>query len=192
MMIPDEYLKQYASLHKPIHDEELSSYSQSLYGDIAYDIVYGHRVKIDAKNVIMNNEHQYRSRTKTKELLVEKVSALLASGKAYQSFEDIYSEVSSMLVEGRHLTHLMAYDISLRIGARAKAKARDGILPNDFVYLHAGALDGAKKLKEHLYPNLPIQTPRIETAKIKEVVKEFGDYTAYDIEHFLCVYHKQL
>lgn len=34
MMIPDEYLKQYASLHKPIHDEELSSYSQSLYGDI--------------------------------------------------------------------------------------------------------------------------------------------------------------
>lgn len=93
-----------------------------------------------------------------------------------------------MLVEGRHLTHLMAYDISLRIGARA----RDGILPNDFVYLHAGALDGAKKLKEHLYPNLPIQTLRIETAKIKEIVKEFGDYTAYDIEHFLCVYHNCL
>lgn len=186
MMIPDEYLKQYASLHKPIHDEELSSYSQSLYGDIAYDIVYGHRVKIDAKNVIMNNEHQYRSRTKTKELLVEKVSALLVSGKEFKSFEDIYSEVSSMFVEGRPLSHLMAYDISLRIGAR------DGILPNDFVYLHAGALDGAKKLKEHLYPNFPIQTPRIETAKIKEVVKEFEDYTAYDIEHFLCVYHKQL
>lgn len=190
MIIPDEYLKQYASLHKPIHDEELSSYSQSLFGDIAYDIVYGHRVKIDTKKVIKNNEHQYRSRTKTKELLAEKVSALLASGKAYQSFEDIYSEVSSMLVEERHLTHLMAYDISLRIGARARA--RDGILPNDFVYLHAGALDGAKKLKEHLYPNFPIQTPRIETAKIKEIVKELGDYTACDIEHFLCVYHKQL
>ena len=187
MIIPDKYIEQYASFHRGLHDKELSSYNECKFGNIARDIVYGHRVKIGAHtSIVPNNEHQYRSRKKTKELLVEKVSTLLAHEKEYKSFEDIYSEVSSILVEGRHPTHLMAYDISLRIGAR------NGISPDEFVYLHAGTLDGAKKLKEKYYPEFPIQTPRIETSKIKEVVAEFKDFTAHDIEHFLCVYHKEL
>lgn len=186
MIIPSEYLEQYANFHKGIHDKELSSYKVSLISNIAYDIVHGHRVVGKNHRVLMNNEHQYRSRKNTKKLLVEKVSALLDSGKKYTSFEDIYSDVSSMIVRGRPLTHLMAYDISLRIGARID------VFPHEFVYLHAGALDGAKKLKDKYYPELPIRTPRIESAKIKEVVTEFKEFSAYDIEHFLCVFHHNL
>lgn len=186
MMMLNEYLKQYTRQYKPIHDDELASYKEPLEGDLAHDIVFGHRLKGINREVLMNNEHQYRSRKNTKKLLVEKVSALLDSGKKYTSFEDIYSDVSSMIVRGRPLTHLMAYDISLRIGARID------VFPHEFVYLHAGPLDGAKKLKEKYHPEFPIQTPRIETARIKEVVKEFEDFTAYDIEHFLCVFHNYL
>lgn len=187
-MITADKLNEYAIWHKPIHDFELNSYKITSEREIAHAIVYGHRVKVidGTYNVTENNKHQCRSRKETKKLLVEIVSELLASGKKYISFEDIYSEVSLINVFGRHLTHLMAYDISLRIGSR------NNILPHDFVYLHAGPLNGAKKLKEKYYPDLLIQPPRVETAKIKEVIPEFGDFTAYDIEHFLCIYHSTL
>ena len=80
-MMPDEYLKQYTRQYKPIHDDELASYKEPLEGDLAHDIVFGHRLKGINREVLMNNEHQYRSRKNTKKLLVEKVSALLDSGK---------------------------------------------------------------------------------------------------------------
>ena len=83
------------------------------------------------------------------------------------------------------MTNLLHYDIALRIGAA------NGIFPKDYVYLHAGALKGANALKG-CYPQLKVETPRVALSDIVNVVPELQGFTAYDVEHFLCVNHKRL
>lgn len=99
------------------------------------------------------------------------------------TFEELYTEVGKVL---GHMTDLLYYDVTLRIGAVY------GIFPKDNVYLHAGALDGANALKQNLYPQLKGKTPRVKLSEIVGVVPELQGFTAYDIEHFLCVNHKKL
>lgn len=87
--------------------------------------------------VILNNEHQYRTRKETKARLIRTLDMTRLQITPSMSFEQLYDEVGRAL--GR-MTDLLHYDITLRIGAA------NGIRPKDFVYLHSGALKGAKAL----------------------------------------------
>ena len=98
------------------------------------------------------------------------------------TFEKLYAEVGRAL---GHITDLLHYDITLRIGAV------NGILPKDFVYLHAGVLEGSNALKR-CYPQLKVGTPRVKLSDIVDVVPALQGFTAYDVEHFLCVNHRRL
>ena len=98
------------------------------------------------------------------------------------TFEELYAEVGKVL---GHMKDLLHYDITLHIGAV------NDILPKDYVYLHAGALKGANALKR-CYPQLKVETPRVKLSDIVDVVSELQGFTAYDVEHFLCVNHEKL
>ena len=185
-------IHEYIELHKPVRDFELEGYAkeQSRYGKAVY--VRGLRVRdLDGRKitcveqmkrgmkVLLNNEHQYRTRKETKVILAQALEDQCLQIIPTMTFEELYTEVGRLL---GHMTDLLHYDITLRIGAV------NDILPKDFVYLHAGALKGAKALKR-CYPQLKVETPRVKHSDIVNVVPELQGFTAYDVEHFLCVYH---
>lgn len=88
--------------------------------------------------VFLNNEHQYRTRKVTKVRLAHALEELRLQIYPSMTFEELYTEVGKVL---GHMTDLLHYDVTLRIGAVY------GIFPKDNVYLHAGALEGANALK---------------------------------------------
>lgn len=195
-MIRQQLLREYTNLHKPIHDFELDGYARevSRYGNAAF--VRGLRVRElngrvittveqmqQVMKVILDNEHQYRTRRETKDELVRVLESSHLQVNPSMTFEELYAEVGRVLGP---MTDLLHYDITLRIGAV------NGILPKDYVYLHAGALKGANALKLHHYPQLKIETPCVRLSDFVDEVKELQGFTAYDIEHFLCVYHRRL
>ena len=186
-------IQEYTVLHKPVRDFEFKGYAkeQSRYGMAVY--VCGLRVRdLDGRKitsveqmkkgmkVFLNNEHQYRTRKVTKVRLAKALEDQCLQITPSMTFEELYTEVGKVL---GLITDLLHYDITLRIGAVY------GIFPEDLVYLHAGALDGAKALKQHLYSQLKVETPNVKLSDIVNAVPELQGFTAYDIEHFLCVNH---
>lgn len=189
-------IQEYTELHKPVRDYELKGYASELskYGMAVY--VRGLRVrnlhgrKITSveqmkrgMKVFLNNEHQYRTCKETKVRLAQTLEDLRLQINSSMTFEKLYEEVENELGS---MTDLLHYDVTLRIGAVY------GIFPKDFVYLHAGALDGAKALKQQLYPQLKVDTPRVKLSDIVDAIPELQGFTAYDVEHLLCVYHEKL
>ena len=132
--------------------------------------------------VFLNNEHQYRTRKVTKVRLAHALEELRLQIYPSMTFEELYTEVGKVL---GHMTDLLHYDVTLRIGAV------NGIFPKDNVYLHAGALEGANALKR-CYPQLKVDTPRVKLSEIVDAIPELQGFTAYDVEHFLCVNHERL
>ena len=195
MVTLQHLIQEYTELHKPVRDFELEGYDKELskYGMAVY--VCGLRVRdLDGRKitsveqmkkgmkVLLNNEHQYRTRKETKVILVQALDDHRLQITPSLNFEDLYAEVGKVL---GHMTDLLHYDITLRIGAV------NGIFPKDFVYLHAGVQEGANALKR-CYPQLKVDTPRVKLSDIVDVIPELQRFTAYDVEHFLCVNHRRL
>ena len=195
MVTLQHLIQEYTELHKPVRDFELEGYAkeQSRYGKAVY--VRGLRVReLDGRKittveqmkkgmkVLLNNEHQYRTRKVTKDRLAHALEELRVQIYPSMTFEELYTEVGKLL---GHMTDLLHHDIALRIGAV------NGILPKDFVYLHAGVLEGANALKR-CYPQLKVDTPRVKLSDIVYLIPELQGFTAYDVEHFLCVNHEKI
>ena len=195
MVTLQHLIHEYTELRKPVRDFELEGYAKELskYGMAVY--VCGLRVrdlfgrKITSveqmkrgMKVLLNNEHQYRTRKETKVILAQALDDHRLQITPSLNFEDLYAEVGKVL---GHMTDLLHYDITLRIGAV------NGILPKDYVYLHAGVQEGANALKR-CYPQLKVDTPRVKLSDIVDVIPELQGFTAYDVEHFLCVNHRRL
>ena len=174
-MTLQQLIQEYTNLRKPIRDFELKGYANELskYGMAVY--IRGLRVRdLDGlkitsveqmkkgMKVFLNNEHQYRTRKVTKGRLAHALEELRLQIYPSMTFEDLYIEVGKAL---GHMTDLLHYDIALRIGAV------NGILPKDFVYLHAGVLEGANALKR-CYPQLKVDTPRVKLSDIENVIPE--------------------
>lgn len=194
-MIRQQLIQEYIVLHKPIHDFELDGNANELsrYGNAVF--VRGLRVRdlsgreitsVDqmekGMKVILNNEHQYRTRKETKDRLIRTLDESQLRITPSMTFEDLYKEVGRVLGQ---MTDLLHYDIALRIGAA------NGIRPKDYVYLHAGALKGANALQQN-YPQLKVETPCVKRSEFVGVAKDLQGFTAYDVEHFLCVNHRRL
>ena len=193
MVMLQHLIHEYTELQKPVRDFELEGYAKELskYGMAVY--VCGLRVRdLDGRKitsveqmkrgmkVLLDNEHQYRTRKETKVILAQALEDQCLQIIPTMTFEELYAEVGHAL---GHMTDLLHYDITLRIGAV------NDILPKDYVYLHAGALKGANALKRHHYPQLKVNTPRVKLSDIVDAIPELQGFTAYDVEHFLCVYH---
>lgn len=195
MVTLQHLIQEYTELRKPVRDFELEGYAKELsrYGKAVY--VRGLRVReLDGRKItsveqmkrgmkaLLNNEHQYRTRKETKVRLAQVLEDHRLQITPSMTFEELYTEVEKVL---GHMTDLLHYDIALRIGAA------NGIFPKDYVYLHAGVLKGANALKR-CYPQLKVETSRVRLSDIVDVVPELQGFTAYDVEHFLCVYHRRL
>lgn len=194
-MIHQQLIQEYIDLHKPIHDFELDGYAQELprYGNAVFvrglrtRDLYGRVISSveqmqKGMKVFLNNEHQYRTRKEKKDRLIQKLDAVHLQITPSLTFEELYKEVGRVLGP---MTDLLHYDITLRIGAV------NGIRPKDCVYLHAGALRGANALQQH-YPQLKVETPCVRLSEFVGVATELQGFTAYDVEHFLCVNHMRL
>lgn len=194
-MIRQQLIQEYTDLHKPIHDFELDGYARELarYGNAVF--VRGLRIRDFAgreltsveqmekgMKVILNNEHQYRTRKETKERLIRTLDESHLQITPSMTFEELYAEMGRVLGP---MTDLLYYDITLRVGAV------NGIRPKDYAYLHAGALKGATALKRH-YPQLKVDTPCVKLSEFMGVAMELQGFTAYDVEHFLCINHRRL
>lgn len=186
------FIDRYNDIDKRVHDFELDNYAKMQSSEGNKVFVHGLRVR-DSRGctirekrqldngmiVLVNNEHQYRTRKETKDRLVRTLDITRLQIAPSMSFEQLYDEVERAL--GR-MTDLLHYDITLRIGAA------NGIRPKDFVYLHAGALKGAKALiGQH-----KVETPKVKLSDFVSVMRDLQGFTAYDVEHFLCVFHKKL
>lgn len=194
-MILQQLIQEYTVLHKPIHDFELDDYAKELsrYGNAVFvrglrtRDQYGRKITLvdqmeKGMKVILNNEHQYRTRKETKDRLIRTLDGSHLRIAPSMTFEELYGDVGRVLGP---ITDLLHYDIALRIGAA------NGIRPKDYVYLHAGALKGAYALKQH-YPQLKVDTPCVKLSGFVGIATELQGFTAYDVEHFLCVNHRRL
>ena len=195
MVTLQHLIQEYTELHKPFRDFEMKGYAneQSRYGMAVFvrglrvRDLYGRKITSVEQmkrgmKVFLNNEHQYRTRKVTKDRLAHVLEELRLQIYPSMTFEELYTEVGKVL---GHMTDLLHYDVTLRIGAVY------GIFPKDNVYLHAGALEGANALKRY-YPQLKVDTPRVKLSDIVDVIPELQGFTAYDVEHFLCVNHEKL
>lgn len=190
-MIPQRLIDEYNVLYRPIHDFELSQYDKKKLDEC----VRGFRVKDFQGRIITsvsqlkkgmiavpNNEHQFRTPVATKTQLENKLRLNGLNIYANVTFEELYEDLGKLLGP---MTDLLHYDIALRIGAAY------GIKPKDWIYLHAGALKGAFAVKKHYHQDLDIKTT-IDFSSFVNVVPELSKFTAFDIEHFFCIYKSQL
>lgn len=194
-MIRQQLIQEYTDLHKPIHDFELDGYARELsrYGNAVFvrglrtRDLYGRKITSveqmqKGMKVFLNNEHQYRTRKETKDRLILALDSSHLQITPFMTFEELYAEMGRVIGP---MTNLLHYDITLRIGAV------NGIHPKDYVYLHAGALKGAIALRQH-YPQLKVETPCVKLSEFVGIASELQGFTAYDVEHFLCVNHRRL
>lgn len=106
--------------------------------------------------------------------------------KSYNDFEQLYADVNSFKKSG--LGDLFIYDATLRIGFAKQ------IFPSKYVYLHSGALEGAKILAKRGFLNLRRHTSapawkvygyhRIPTTEFSNILPGMN---SIDIENFLCI-----
>lgn len=189
-------IHEYTELRKPIRDFELKGYAKELskYGMAVY--VCGLRVRdLDGRKITSveqmkkGDEGLSQQRTsvshthkETKDRLAHALEELRLQIYSSMTFEELYTQVGKVL---GHMTDLLHNDVTLRTGAV------NGIFPKDNVYLHAGALEGANALKR-CYPQLKVDTPRVKLSDIVDAIPELQGFTAYDVEHFLCMNHDKL
>ena len=119
-------------------------------------------------------------RRMTEETIVKTIKALKKSNlhkKSFKDFDALYDSVNKTIREVDGIGQLAVYDISVRIG---KKLLNPSIEPEKYVYLHLGALEGAKKLfgsSVKIEPRMPIT----------DFPKELQEMGSYHIENFLCV-----
>lgn len=111
-------------------------------------------------------------------------------------FEKLYNIVESQNIS--YIGPLTRYDIAMRIGYLKQTK----VLPEKLVYLHAGALKGAKALYQlGLIEQRPSRTMKVSDFNCLEGLKELNreehgipNFSTYAmiVEDFLCVKHEEL
>lgn len=119
----------------------------------------------------------------------------LLTNTGIKNFEDLYDEVDKLLLQKpkvKGIGRLTAYDIALRIGYIR----HNQILPEDKIYLFAGANVGANKLfssNPSLFA-LPASTSRITEGRYDMTIfnSPLREMPSYCLEDMLCVYHSLL
>ena len=134
MVTLQHLIQEYTELRKPVGDFELNGYVKELsrYGKAVY--VRGLRVRdLDGckitsveqmkkgMKVLLNNEHQYRTRKETKVFLVQALEDQRLQITPSMTFEELYAELGHLL---GHMTDLLHYDIALRIGVQFMASSQ--------------------------------------------------------------------
>lgn len=124
------------------------------------------------------NPHQYRIPEDTIEKAEAELSTLF-EGKKFGNFEELMNVVDSVEVDG--FGNLCRYDFALRYGYPK------GVRPVEYVYLQAGAMDGAKALKSK---GLLKKTAR--KVPVGDFPEPLCSLASEHIENLLCIYKDEL
>lgn len=101
-----------------------------------------------------------------------------------KDFEELYLQVKGVIGGIKGIGPLTIYDVTLRLGQNY------GILPQNYVYLHAAPLVNAKLLEKRGYIVLPpIKQPCVPIDVFSVV---FPNLCAAAIERYLCIRSKEI
>jgi hypothetical protein len=118
--------------------------------------------------------HQYRLPKNADKEIFSKLND--SDAEKCRSFDALHTIICKTIGGTYGVGRLMVYDTALRIGAFLKCKPL-------FVYLHAGASEGAKAL------GFPSSLTKLS---MHQLPTEFQKLQPSEVEDFLCIYKKQL
>ena len=116
------------------------------------------------------------SRCMARDLAIEKLDKSHLWNNKYSTFEKLYDDVCEVLNGVPYIRFITKYDVAKRIGVMIKPE----IAPCSYVYLHAGALDGAERL---LNTHIGQDQIRMDS---QVFAKYFGDLSPLFVEDLLC------
>lgn len=148
------------------------------------------------KGVLVRCPHQWRVRHRAINSIWERLQDLKECIASARDFEELYKIIEENRVPD--IGDLTIYDIAVRVGYLQTPK----VLPQEFVYIHAGAKKGVKALCQHgLIKTKPSAVMNLQDfealALLKNIDKkqhqipEFATYSMI-LENFLCVKRKDL
>lgn len=161
----------------------------------SFDLAVTCQYKND-KGVLVRCPHQWRVRHRAINSILERLKGIQERIASARDFEELYKIIEENRVP--NIGDLTIYDIAVRLGYLQIPK----VLPQEFVYIHAGAREGAKALYQRgLIKTKPSAIMSLQDFEILMPLKnidrrhhhipEFATYSMI-IENFLCVKRKDL
>lgn len=130
--------------------------------------------------IALMGSHQWHlnidTRCMARDLTIEKLAKSHLWNNQYSTFEKLYDDVCKVLNGVPYIRFITKYDVAKRIGVMIKPE----ITPVSYVYLHAGALDGAERL---LNTHIGQDQIRMDS---QVFAKYFGDLSPIFVEDLLC------
>ncbi len=130
--------------------------------------------------IALMGSHQWHlnidTRCMARDLAIEKLAKSHLWNNQYSTFEKLYDDVCKVLNRVPYIRFITKYDVAKRIGVMIKPE----ITPISYVYLHAGALDGAERL---LNTHIGQDQIRMDS---QVFAKYFGDLSPLFVEDLLC------
>lgn len=134
------------------------------------------------KGICLHNKRMPKA-TKANTINKMKCSAMLK--QKFLDFEELFDYVAGCIRE-TGIGQLTIYDISICLGRNLMSPP---IEPKVFVYLHRGALEGAKKIKHLFNPQVKLKEGRFPITVFPKKLQRLG---SFHIENFLCVMKDKL
>lgn len=199
--IVDILLEHYRNHHFKDLDQYLSRFQKSTVDDCVYgEFGYGPNGKH------CRHPHQRRLDEQALNNFSQSISGAKITANSYQTFEDLYDALSKVPHKG--IGPVTLYDTALRLGRLCNPI----IEPKQFVYVHAGAMEGAiglvlnlrlwtqvtKRPSSRQFYTIDMLRPalkvshRIDIKWFKDVIKQFPTMDAKHLENFLCIYDRYL
>lgn len=177
--------------------KDYSAYGLSRELNGIADIESAIRCRYVYKERVYCCSHQRRIRISELDKLCEKLLCEVTLIYSAKNFEELYYIVANAKV--KYIGRLTIYDISLRI---AYVLNSINLLPNSYVYLNAGAMEGAVALyNKGLLNEKPSHKMNVDAfgvlSKLVQLAPKESDFSpkmtfAMLIEDFLCSKHKEL
>lgn len=129
-----------------------------------------------AEAVLMASSHQWHliRKPRAKAVIIAALAKEKLWERTYEDFEDVYGAVSAAIGKLDQAGLLTLYDVAKRIGYSC------GVEPEAYVYLHSGALTGAK----NLFGNGKLSCRTMERERFEKLLPGLS---ALHIENFLCI-----
>ncbi|MBO7299780.1 MAG: hypothetical protein J6U53_00015 [Tidjanibacter sp.] len=186
----------YEQLNKYIQEFHKCGMSQEFLGmEDSFELAVLCQYKND-KGILVRCPHQWRVRHRALNNILEELNGQKERIASVHNFEELYKIVEETRVP--YIGDLTIYDIAVRIGYLQTPQ----VLPQEFVYIHAGAREGVMALYRcgliKTKPSAMMNLQDFEAlARLKNIDKkqqqipEFATYSMI-IENFLCVKRKDL
>lgn len=142
------------------------------------DYICGRHNKPNPVKFLREN-HQFCISTDVIRKMIDRLSDI--GSHEFKDFEDLHEYVNSRRLPG--FGDLCIYDFSIRFGLN------HNLMPQNYVYIHAGTFQGAKSLHRLGYIDRKPSGSSLPLEAFHPTLQELG---ALHLENFMCVVSRQL